>query len=490
MLLLGTAGVFTGAFASLSMKAPYHAKFVVTGDVQNVFDVDSFSGFRTYTAVRDGKSYKSLLLSDLIDLSKPYSDENMIVLEGDDGLIAEVDAKSMDGMYITYTAENAWELINYYHPPSSNIKRLAAVRVIARNEQKDQMQTIAGAVNIIAQNKNIASITPGQFFMNVTNAAPVFEGESVKTSGKGNYSVAVYTERRFEDVAAFAPEAVDLLIMGDDGQYSYDASPGRIELQNIYANSLSYLFSDGRTRMNKVRGILVDPPTASIMDAYQESVNYINNGSRVLVFLVDGLGYNQYTYAEKNGFVPFLGTKTVKQATTVYQPVTNSGLAAMLTGQPPYKNGVYDRDFKDLKVNDIFSIVSAAGKTSAYIEGNIKILNTSIEPTLNADLNGDGSTDPEVFGSAQISVASDADFIFVHFHGVDDMGHKYGDINDEVMAKIKEIDGYIQRLTRNFSGRVIVTADHGMHKTADGGDHGVFRFEDMIVPYISFGVSF
>jgi hypothetical protein len=31
---------------------------------------------------------------------------------------------------------------------------------------------------------------------------------------------------------------------------------------------------------------------------------------------------------------------------------------------------------------------------------------------------------------------------------------------------------------------VIITSDHGMHSTDTGGYHGVFRYEDMIVPYI------
>lgn len=109
------------------------------------------------------------------------------------------------------------------------------------------------------------------------------------------------------------------------------------------------------------------------------------------------------------------------------------------------------------------------GKNSAYIKDNLKILNTSIEPVLNVDRNGDKSTDSEVFESAQKAKLSGYDYVFVHFHGMDEKGHDYGDINDEVMCKIKEIDGYIQRLTEGFHGRVIVAIDHGMLKTKDGG---------------------
>jgi phosphopentomutase len=52
------------------------------------------------------------------------------------------------------------------------------------------------------------------------------------------------------------------------------------------------------------------------------------------------------------------------------------------------------------------------------------------------------------------------------------------------MERLETIDSYIEKLASNWNGKIIITSDHGMHSTGEGGDHGEFRFEDMVVPYI------
>jgi len=81
------------------------------------------------------------------------------------------------------------------------------------------------------------------------------------------------------------------------------------------------------------------------------------------------------------------------------------------------------------------------------------------------------------------------ELMVVHFHSIDDMGHNFGDITGETMDEIKRLDMYVKELVSMWEGNVIITADHGMHSTEDGGSHGEFRYEDMIVPYIVFSPS-
>ena len=57
--------------------------------------------------------------------------------------------------------------------------------------------------------------------------------------------------------------------------------------------------------------------------------------------------------------------------------------------------------------------------------------------------------------------------LLVHSHSIDDAGHTYGDFHERTMAEIKLIDGYVERLVKAWDGRVIITADHGMHTTAE-----------------------
>lgn len=469
--------IAAGVLALMLAKPVYHASFIVTGDVQNTVTVSSYDGFETETALRDGKRYKSIALADLVTAAQPYIEKSTVVLRGSDGLLAEVDAEQLDGMHVTYTAENGWEMINDFHPPSSNIKNIAEVWVVAQETVREM------AVNVISQDSNITSLTPGQFFMQQTSFVPLFHGASEAESDSGTYGVTVYTERRYIDITDIAPDALDVLVMGELGAYLYDTSPGRIML---IGNKLYYVCSDGKTSMEDVRGVLVNPPSASNMDAYQESINNVENGVRTMVVLIDGFGYHQYTYAVDNGIAPFIASLgEAKQATSVYKPVTHAGLTAMLTGRPPCDNGIYQRGMSDILVPDVFERMTQMGKTSAYIEGNVNIVNTSLQATLNADRDGDGLTDNEVFESAMEAVASDTDYLFVHFHGVDDFGHDNGDMSELTMDMIKEVDDYVQALAESFTGRLIISADHGMHMTTDGGAHGEFRYEDIIIPYIS-----
>ena len=52
------------------------------------------------------------------------------------------------------------------------------------------------------------------------------------------------------------------------------------------------------------------------------------------------------------------------------------------------------------------------------------------------------------------------------------------------MERIKTTDSYIEQLASEWDGKIIITSDHGMHDTEEGGNHGEFMFEDMVVPYI------
>lgn len=456
----------------------YIPTFKITGDVEKELKINAYEAYETVTAQRDGSRYNALLLSDLVEEATPYTDEYDVYIKGDDELLVRVDGASLEGMHITYTKENAWEMINYFHPLSSNIKRITEIWVVAGED------TSKIGVSIINQSENLAFFTPGQFYVADTNIANVFEGESEKKYENGTYNVEVFTTRRYMDIVDIVPEAQDLLIMGDEGAYDYDSSPGRIELRG---NQLNYVFADGKTTIKNVRGVMISPPAYSNMNAFHDSIEYIKQGDSVIVFLVDGFGYHQYEYAKENNYAPFLKTRPeAYRATTVFQPVTYAGLAAMLTGEPPCVNGVYRRKMPDLKVDDIFKVLDDLGKSSAYIEGNVNILNTSIKPQLNVDDNLNKSTDEEVMVCAEKAIKEGYDFVFIHFHGTDDSGHDTGDLSTQTLEKIKEIDRYMEYLTQDFEGRVIITADHGMHKTEIGGNHGSFMFQDMIIPYVSY----
>lgn len=267
------------------------------------------------------------------------------------------------------------------------------------------------------------------------------------------------------------------LVMGEMGEVDY-IEDGYFKRDK---DSLYYIGKD--KEIENIVGVVIDPPETSIKDAYYDMERYLED-DKVLFILLDGFGYHQYEYARENGFLSFLEEFEARKALSVYKPVTNAGLAAIITGKSPEENGVYSRKQRELNVDSIFKVAKDLNKNIAYIEGNIGILDTEVEPILNLDKNKDGYTDDEVYMSTLKAIEEGKDFVFTHFHGIDDAGHTFGPLAVETMERIKLIDSYIQNILSHWDGITIITADHGMHSIDEAGDHGDFRYEDLIVPYI------
>lgn len=290
-----------------------------------------------------------------------------------------------------------------------------------------------------------------------------------------------YKYEKFELDNVIDENYEDALIVGEMGDMVSIQEGGYFRKENRFFN---YIGNDERIIVEKVVGVILNPPKAYITDAYYDMSMYLKD-TNVLFILLDGFGYHQYKYAVDNGYLPFLGRQdnTVK-ALSVYKPVTNAGLAAIMTGKLPIENGVHSRDERELKVDSIFKYAQDLNRKTIYLEGNIGILKTEVEPVLHLDENGDGFTDDEVFEATMDAIRKGYNFIFAHFHGIDDCGHTFGGLSKETMDFIKRIDGYLEEMSSNWNGKIIITADHGTHTTDSGGDHGEFRFEDMVVPYI------
>lgn len=326
---------------------------------------------------------------------------------------------------------------------------LISVVIVGCQEKEDNSEIGKGRImNIIDSNNNI---------------------KSIKLNGQAKtYKLQELIDMPIEEA----------IVMGQMGEVRY-IYQGYFEEDK---DSLNYI-SKEKGKIEDVVGVIIDPPNISITNAYYDMKSYLEN-ERVLFILLDGFGYHQYEYAREKGFIPFLDNYDAIKALSVYKPVTNAGLAAIITGKTPEENGVYSRKQRELKVDSIFKVALELGKSIAYIEGNIGILTTEIEPVLNLDENKDGYTDDEVYSSTLKSIEDKKDFIFTHFHGIDDAGHTYGPLSDEAMERVKTIDSYIEYIVSLWDGIVIITADHGLHDTETGGDHGDFRYEDLIVPYI------
>ena len=449
----------------------------VKGDVTQPLFVENMQHFTEKEIDYKNRKLNVLELKELLAQAEPLTKNYTIFLQGKDGLTATLDSKSIERSYLTFSNENGWETINLNHPVSSNIKDLEAIIIVSNEPLWDY------GVNVITPEANLLNITPGQLYTRPYIVSPQYEGTSTVEKNGQVYSTSVYTRHRWikpEDLLDLS-KSKNIFIIGEAGKM-LKHQKGMLELRE---NSVDYVIPETKARLHNVEGIVLEAPIARNSDAFYDTQHYLESGQRVLVIILDGFGYHQYMYSRNNAQAPFLQSLTIaEKAMTVYQPVTNAGLATIFTGTTPDVNGVHSRKQREMLVPDIFALANQLGKKSVYIEGNIKILKTGVEPELHLDENSNGSFEDEIFNSALSHLKIMPDLLVVHFHSIDDMGHRYGDLARETLAQIQKIDEYTRQLVEGWAGKVIITADHGMHTVPEGGSHGSVRYEDWFIPYI------
>jgi hypothetical protein len=368
-----------------------------------------------------------------------------------------------------YEKNNQWHVYSETFPPTLRLKDLN--RLVLMKKQP----TAEDSVSIISPDEDRMLISPGNFLSYHPETMLILDG----ISNKGNNQMQAYQQKQILALDKLS-EATRFLVLSNNGDHLYINDKYYLALNKT---SIDLLDEKYDVIVRDVNGIIENPPSASIMDVYYDVEYYLQQEQRVMVILVDGFGYHQFEYAKENNIAPFMTSFVPKVASSVFTPVTNSGLAAILTGQPPVVNGILNRDYRDVKVDTIFDVAESLNKQSLLIEGNINILDINAEVKLHLDKNNSGRSDDEIFETA-LDLSDGLDLMMVHFHSFDDDGHDYGALDPKTMDTLSTLDDYVLELVEAWDGVTIIVADHGMHTTEDGGSHGVVRYEDMFVPYI------
>lgn len=248
----------------------------------------------------------------------------------------------------------------------------------------------------------------------------------------------------------------------------------------IYRRGDNAFFTEAQKQELMIEGIGIDPTKGCITDLYQDTLLALENDIPLMILFIDGLSYISY---EKSSFSRYPAIRS----RSVYEPVTNAGFAAMITGLTPEYNGVHNREERQYKGASLFEEALIRGKEAVLLEGNATILQTEIEPYLHIDKDDNGLCDDELYLTAKEMTEIKPDLVMVHFHSVDDYGHRYGPYASETVAQIEQVYEWSQELVSHWEGQIIILADHGMHTKIYpevGGNHGMLRYEDMYVPYI------
>ena len=442
---------------------------VVTGDVARELVLSGYEGLETVSIEYRGAAQEVIPLLSVLEQAGVLGEGGHILLTAYDGVAALLSLEEItENCYLRLSPEYGWQFLSESHPPQARLKFLEYLVVMGLGPDVPALRFIHGLQERV--------ITYGGLFTVDAVQRLVMEGEA----RKGDFSVTAFTRRSLiplEQLVEAGDITAGLAYFADGGQMEVSLQ-GYLEWRGTSAD---YLGEDGRSRKPDIRGIWVDPPKLSITELLPQALAALEEGS-VLIILLDGLGYLELQRVQP----PFLSCKGAEQARSVFPSITPVALGSILTGELPSKHGVTARGMRDLKVPDLFDHAAQLGRESAMVEGTTKVLNTSIRQILNPDLDGDGSTDNEVFAAAREQLEKGVDLVFVHFHGYDDVAHAFGPFSPEAAEKLLELDRYVQQLCQDFSGTVFVLADHGQHPaTGDKlGDHGQFSLLDLTIPWL------
>jgi hypothetical protein len=208
---------------------------------------------------------------------------------------------------------------------------------------------------------------------------------------------------------------------------------------------------------------------------------------QAVIILTDGTQYDKLNAMAAAGDLPFFQSQDkIHCGLTVYPSVTTSSSAALFTSTPPSVNQVYGHGFRSTEQTTLFDILTDNEKMAIAIEGASMPFNLrNAEVILSGDRDSNGYSDDNVYLNAVEVIQNNLPhLLYIHFHEIDDMGHEYGENSPEYEAALIRVDQYITDIVDLLPSDtlIVILADHGMHTTSDGGNHGTLAVTDMLIP--------
>lgn len=387
--------------------------------------------------------------------------ESWLMITATDYTTARINIENADLCYVIYE-EGKFNIKAPELPPVVGIKDIAEITLVSRNTVESGIKLVTNDTQQILSIGQVRMAFFNQIAENKKNDIPA-------------YKHALKEEFKISDLTN---EQMNLLYLENFDIIKSQQDSGKLLWQN---GQLGYEQS-GQNYFGLIG--VVSGTENIIYDAYYDIKTAIDRDERVMFILPDGLSLQQIE-TFKDDLTLFKQGYSV--AASVNPAISNVALATIVTGVSPYRTGITERGIKAPAVEDIFAYAQSKEKSVRYIEGSGNLILTSVQPVLNyADV--DGFTDSNVNADTAQAVADDSiDFIFAHFHGIDDVNHDFSPLSAEAKEKILEIEDYIQSLIAGFEGTVIIVPDHGSVTVANGeeneGKHGLFAPQDMFVPY-------
>ncbi len=236
----------------------------------------------------------------------------------------------------------------------------------------------------------------------------------------------------------------------------------------------------------------------------QEYFDDIQNVDKVVLIILDGLGYNRLIHHLGNHdgiFREFAEKGTLKPLTTVFPSTTSSVLTSIFTTLSPAQHQIlgyhmfsekYSLVFNTLDMKPVYGYsgqVDLAKDYSNIIKPWLPILEKKGVNTLLAtrsSIAGSGLSQvihkglklmPYLLGSdlfARSAIALEQQgpaLLIMYYSGVDTLEHRYGPYSDEVIFELSSIEHNLRNFVNHLSDKtkketlMMLTADHGVAET-------------------------
>ncbi|MEG1646091.1 MAG: PglZ domain-containing protein [Clostridia bacterium] len=458
-----------------------NANLTILGDVQTTIKINNYKGFNT-TKV-DGK--KAIDLKQIIKKAQNNDDLAEVILEGSDKTACIVSLASCNTVYI-YLQNGEWNVLAPNHPITVKIKNLKNIIVVDNHFNKFNGSVFNEKGNI--------KLNENDFILSKGNMAKMsFEVVSQKQMKGENYCYKAFlkeyepfklrqivpSQYEYQNIMCYTFDNDIKKMQGENVFLQYNIEKNQIDLiDGIIENTTKATNDTLASLTENIVGICLGE-FKTVSRVYDDVKNNIDSG-KVMIIELDGFSLQQYINLQKgydNANNVQLITEKCMPTLSVFPSISNVSLGAMLSGKTPKSSGIVKRGDRNFSEETIFKYVLNRKKQVAYIEGNVSMLNVECDTILSA-------IDSDVLQNAKANL--DKDFVFVHFHSIDDINHANNPYSAEATTKIKEIWGYVKQLTNSFNGKVFVVSDHGAHIVLEEGkelgNHGSCSFEDMFTP--------
>lgn len=238
------------------------------------------------------------------------------------------------------------------------------------------------------------------------------------------------------------------------------------------------------------------PPMGTGIPAATETPTVIpkERPARVLILSIDGFRPDAIELTPMRNLQALMQKGAYSLvAQTIFPSSTLPAHSSMLTGLCPDKHGVDWNDYLPERGyadgTDVFDLAHAAGLRTVMVVGKEKLRQIT-EPASTDVFEYINDRDTVIAARVAELIPRGFSLMFVHFATPDAMGHEYGWLSPEQYSVLFRADEALQTILDALqaagmmdSTLIIITADHGGHKTT----HGTNLPEDMTIPWIIVG---